>query len=80
MTKKSVMQLFKDFVDASPAQSNEPMTSREIAAARATNKPRRAAAKRATKTAAKKASKKAKKAAPKRSATKSRKAKKKSKR
>ena len=71
--KKSIIQKFRDFVEASSPQSNEPMTGTEIATARTRKRTKGAAAKRATAKAAKKNAKKAAKKS-------SKKAKKKSKR
>jgi hypothetical protein len=62
---KSIMKQFRDFVDASPAESNKPMTSKEIATAGAKKKSKAERTKAATK--------KAKTSAPKKSAKKSRK-------
>jgi hypothetical protein len=58
MAKKSIIKQFRDFVDALPAESNKPMTRKEITTARAKRKTRRSAKKRATKRAAKNATKK----------------------
>jgi hypothetical protein len=66
---KSIVQKFKDFLDASPAESNKPMTRGEIATTRAKKKRKTATANRATKTA----NKKAKKAAPKKGVKKTKK-------
>jgi hypothetical protein len=68
MAKKTIIEKFKEFLDASSAESNEPMTGGEIATAKANNKSKAAAKKRSskstgkTKTAPKKAKKKTKKA------------------
>jgi hypothetical protein len=69
MAKKSIAQKLRDFLDASPAESNVPMTSDEIGAVEAKKKRKAAAKKRSAKSGAKKMSTK-----------KSRKGKKKSKR
>jgi hypothetical protein len=66
MAKKSITEQFRDFLDALPAESNKPMTGREIATVRAKKKVK-------AKRTAKAAAKKAKNPAPKKSAKKSRK-------
>jgi hypothetical protein len=58
MPKKSIMERFKAFVEASPSESNEPMTKGEIATAMA-RKRRKGAAKRPAKAASKLKAKKA---------------------
>jgi hypothetical protein len=61
MPKKSIMEKFKAFVEASPSESNEPMTKGEIATAMARKRSKGAAkrpAKGASKLKAKKAVKK----------------------
>jgi hypothetical protein len=52
MAKKSIAEQFRDFVDALPAESNKPMTGKEIATAEVKKKSK---AKRAAKVAAKRA-------------------------
>jgi hypothetical protein len=52
MAKKSITEQFRDFVDALPAESNKPMTGKEIATTEAKKKSK---AKRAAKVAAKRA-------------------------
>ncbi len=58
MAKKTFTEKFRDFVKASPAESNVPMTRKEIATAQARKKKKQATANRATKKAAKKTAKK----------------------
>jgi hypothetical protein len=62
MAKKSITEQFRDFLRASPAQSNKPMTKGEIATAVGKKKRKAADKQRASKSPAKKktASKKSK--------------------
>jgi hypothetical protein len=59
MPKKSLMEKFKAFVEASPSESNEPMTKGEIATAMARKRRKGAATKRPAKAASKMKAKKA---------------------
>jgi hypothetical protein len=61
MAKKSIVEQFRDFVGALPAEGNEPMTRDEIAIARVKKKAKGARAKRVIK--APKSKKKSKKTA-----------------
>jgi hypothetical protein len=58
MAKKTFTEQFRDFVKASPGQSNVPMTRKEIATAQAKKKTKQATANRAAKKTAKKTAKK----------------------
>jgi hypothetical protein len=59
MAKRPIVEQFRDFVEALPAESNEPMTKSEIASSKAKKKTKGGVAKRATKNEAKKIVRKA---------------------
>jgi hypothetical protein len=60
MAKKTIVEKFRDFMEASSDKSNKPMTKGEITTA-VTKRKRKAATKKRTAKAAKKAAKKGKK-------------------